>query len=368
MRCSSRCASSRRPAALSCSRRPRSSCLMPCDGLDQRRARRDVVRIGVDLDEVELVGLLPGERIEFVDRFDLVAEQRDAPGAVLVVRREHLDDVAAHAERAAVEVGLRALVLQRHQVGEQLALVELAALLQREGHGGIGFHRADAVDAGHRGDDDDVVALEQRTSRRMAHAVDLLVDGGFLLDIGVGARDVGFRLVVVVIGDEILDRVVGEERLELAVELRGQRLVGREDERGALRRLDHLGHGEGLARAGDAEQHLRAVVALDALDQVLDRLRLVALRLEVGGDDEALAAFRFLRPRRAVRHPHLAVAGGEFRAALAQQSFQRLLAGHAGEAARLRRQIGARQAVFGVFLFFTSPRRAGRGRIAKRSG
>ena len=56
----------------------------------------------------------------------------------------------------------------------------------------------------------------------------------FFLDVGVGARDVGLGLVVVVVGDEVLDRVVGEEALELAVELGGERLVGREDERGAL--------------------------------------------------------------------------------------------------------------------------------------
>ena len=282
------------------------------------------MRIGVDLDEVEFVGLLAGERVHLLDLFDLVAEQMDAPGAVFVVRRENVDGVAAHAERAAEEIGLRALVLQRHQIGHQLALVELAALLEREGHGRIGFDRADTVDARHRGDDDDVVAFEQRARRAVAHAVDLLVDRGFLLDIGVGARDVGFRLVVVVIGDEIFDRVVGEERLELAVELRRQRLVRREDERRALRRLDHLGHGEGLAGAGDAKQHLRAVVALDAFDQVRDRLRLVALRLEVGFDDEALAAFGFFRARRAVRRPRLRA---EFRPALAQQIFQRLRGG-----------------------------------------
>ena len=107
----------------------------------------------------------------------------------------------------------------------------------------------------------DVVALEQRPRRRVAHAVDLLVDVGFLLDIGVGARDVGFGLVIVVVGDEIFDRVVGKEALELAVELRRQRLVGREDQRRTLGRLDHFRHGEGLAGAGDAEQHLVALVS-----------------------------------------------------------------------------------------------------------
>ena len=292
-----------------------------------------------------------------------------APGAVLVVRREDVDGVAAHAERAAEEVALRALVLQRDEVGDELALVDLAALLEREGHRRIGLDRADTVDAGHRGDDDHVVALEQRARRRMAHAVDLLVDRAFLLDIGVGARDVGFRLVVVVIGNEILHRVVGKERLELAVELRGERLVGREDERGPLRRLDHLGHGEGLARAGDAEQHLRAVVALHAFHQVLDRLRLIALRFEVGGDGEPHAAFGFFRPRRAVRRPHLGVAAGtgEFRPPLAQQPVERLLAGQPSEAALLRRQVGARQAVFSLFLHLPLEG-GGRSRGARSGG
>ncbi len=257
------------------------------DRLDERRARRDIVRIGVDLDEVELVGLLPGERIELLDRLDLVAEQVHPPGAVLVVRRKHIDGVATHPERAAEEIASRAFVLQRHQVGDQPALVDALAPLQRECHRRIGLDRTDTVDARHRRHDDHVVALEQRARRRVAHAVDLLVDRGFLLDIGVGARHVGLGLVVVVVGDEIFDRVVGKEAPELAIELGRERLVGGENERRALRALDHLRHGEGLARAGDAEQHLGAVVALDALDQLFDRLRLVALRLELRLDDEA---------------------------------------------------------------------------------
>ncbi len=312
------------------------------DRLQQRRPRRHVVRVGVDLDEFQLVGLVAGERIELVDRFDLVAEQRHPPGAVLVVGGKHLDHVAAHAEAAAVEIAGRPFVLQRHQVGDQLALVDALALLERERHRRVGLDRADTVDARHRGDDDDVVALQQRARGGVAHAVDLLVDRGFLLDIGVGARDVGFRLVVVVVADEVFDCVVGKEALELAVELRGERLVGRQHQRRALRRLDHLRHGEGLARAGDAEQHLGAVAALDAFDQVGDRLRLVALRCERRLDHQRLPALGLLRPRRPVRRPRPL---GELGAALAQQLLQRLRrrhhAGFGGGAAGL----GARRAL-----------------------
>ena len=291
--------------------------------LQERRARRHIVRVGVDLDEFQVLRLGAGQRIEFADRLDLVAEEADPPGAVLVVGREELDRVAAHPEQAAREIaGLHALVLQRDQIADQLALVHPVAELQREGHRGIGLDRADAVDAGDRGDDDHVVALQHRAGGGVAHAVDLLVDVGFLLDIGVGARDVGLRLVIVVVGDEILDRVVGEEAVELAVELRGQSLVGREDQRRALRRLDHLGHGEGLARAGDAEQHLIALMRSDALDQFVDRLRLVALGLELRDDAKPPPALRLFRPRRPVRHPRRAVA--DIGIALVEQVFQRL--------------------------------------------
>ena len=296
------------------------------DRLHQRRARRHIVRVGVDLDEFEIVLLVAGERIELLDIFDGVAEQVHAPGAVFIVRREDVDDVAANAKRAAGKIGLRALVLQRDEVGDQLPLVDALALLQRKGHRGVGLDRADTVDARDGSDDDDVVALQQRARRRVAHAVDLLVDGRVLFDIGVGARDVGFGLVVVVIGNEILHRVVGEEALELAIELGGQRLVRRQDDGGALRGLDHLGHGVGLAGPGDAEQHLRTVVAVDAFDQFLDGGRLVALRLVFGLDLEAHTAFGFLRARRPVRRPdfYLAVIALEFRAAVADQVLQRV--------------------------------------------
>ena len=178
----------------------------------------------------------PGQRVELGDGLHLVAEQRDAPGAVFQVGREQLDGVAAHAEGAADEVGVAAPVVQGDEVGQQLALVQALAGLHGEGHGRVGLDRADAVDARHGRDDDHVVALQQGARGGVAHAVDLLVHRRLLLDVGVGARHVGFGLVVVVVGDEVLDRVVGEEALELAVQLRGERLVGREHQGRALSR------------------------------------------------------------------------------------------------------------------------------------
>ena len=134
----------------------------------------------------------------------------------------------------------------------------------------------------------------------MAHAVDLLVDGAILLDIGVGARDVSLGLVVVVKGDKILDRVVREEALELAIELRGQRLVGGENQGRALGLLDDVGHGEGLARAGDAEQDLVALACVHLSHKLGDGGGLIALRHKFGLEIQRDPAFRLLGPGRPV--------------------------------------------------------------------
>ena len=98
--------------------------------------------------------------------------------------------------------------------------------------------------------------------------------------------NVGLGLVIIVVADEIFDGVLREERLEFVIELRGERLVVREDDRGAIELLDHLGHREGLARAGDAEQHLVAVAVGQAADELRDGLRLVAAGLVVAGKFE----------------------------------------------------------------------------------
>ena len=68
---------------------------------------------------------------------------------------------------------------------------------------------------------------------------------------------------------------------------------------------------------------------VDALDQILDRRRLVAGRLEVGHHLDGDAAFGFFRPRRAVRRPQLAVLVQRI-AALDQRRQRRHRRGDAG--------------------------------------
>ena len=105
------------------------------------------------------------------------------------------------------------------------------------------------------------IRLDVARSRRRSMSS---IDRGVLLDVDVGRRDVGLGLVVVVVRDEVFDRVLREELLELAVELGRQGLVVREDQGGLSVRRDGVRQGHRLARAGDAEQGLVLVAALEA--------------------------------------------------------------------------------------------------------
>jgi hypothetical protein len=248
-----------------------------------RRLRGDVLRRRPDRQVVELREHLAGERVEVRDLLDLVAEHRDPVGR-LHVRGLHLDHVAAHPEAAAGEDGVVADVLGVDQRAQHLVAVVLRADLEDQHLLAPLLRRAEAVDAAHRGDDHHVTPRQERARRAEPQPRDVVVLRGVLLDVEVRLRDVGLGLVVVVVGDEVLDRVVGEELAELIAELRGERLVVRDHERGSLELLHHPRHRRRLAGTGGTEERLAAVPRAERLRELRDRARLVAGRPVGGGD------------------------------------------------------------------------------------
>ena len=61
----------------------------------------------------------------------------------------------------------------------------------------------------------------------------------------------------------------------------------RQDQGRTVDRLDDLGHGEGLAAAGDAEQHLVLLPFADAAREFRDGGLLIAPRLVADGQSKA---------------------------------------------------------------------------------
>ena len=88
--------------------------------------------------------------------------------------------------------------------------------------------------------------------------------------------DIGLRLVVIVVGNEVFHGVFREKLPKFAAKLGCQRLVVGQHQGGPVQLFNHRGHGEGLAGAGDAQQGLLMQPPVDTVDQRLDGLRLVA--------------------------------------------------------------------------------------------
>ncbi len=234
---------------------------------------------------------LSPQRIDLGDRFNLIAEKFDPDRTILFVRREDLNHIAPNPEGAPVKIDIVPFILNLHQFRKDFLSRYRHPLFQKEEHPVIRLRRPQAIDAGDAGDNDHIISLEEGPRGRVPHLIDLFIDLRILFNIGVGRRDVGFRLIIVVIADEKLNRILRKEFFELAVKLSGQSLVVGDDQRGFLNPLDHIGHGEGLTGAGHAEKSLMGDALENSLAQLFNGLRLISLGLELGDKLELAHAF-----------------------------------------------------------------------------
>ena len=242
----------------------------------------DVVAGGVDHHMADDLGGQAGDGVDVADAVDLVAEELHPDGGILPVGGVDLHGIPPDPKHIPGEGDVVALIADLHQTAEQLPPVHGHAGAEGDHHFGEVLRLAQTVDTAHRGYHDHVPPLQQGAGGAQPQAVDLLVGGGVLLDVGVGVGNVGLRLVLVVIGDEVLYRVVGEKLLELLAQLGGQGFVVGQYQGRPLNGLDDLGHGVGLTGTGDAQQHLGPEAVLNALGQLFDGLGLVPGGLIVG--------------------------------------------------------------------------------------
>ena len=249
----------------------------------------DIVARRIQIDVFERTNRFARHRIELIDRLDFVPPKRDAHRVFGTVYRKHFDHVAAHPKRRARKLDIAALVLDFDEAIEQRVPIHFHARTQRNRHREIFDRRAQSVNARDGCDDDHVSRLAQRARRGVPQFVDLVVDGQILFDIRIRPRNIGLRLIVIVIGHKIFDAVVGEKFAKLVAQLRGKRLVVRNNKSRSAQLLDYVRHREGLAAARNAEQHLRPQSVPQSLRQFLDRLRLIPARLEFGNQFEHYA-------------------------------------------------------------------------------
>ena len=100
-------------------------------------------------------------------------------------------------------------------------------------------------------------------------------------------------MVVVVVRNEILDRILRKELAKLGIQLGRQRLIRRQYQRRAAAAGNHIGHGVGLARARDTQQRLVRQAVVQPFHQLGDGRWLIARRGE-----------RLMQPEGAARIGH----------------------------------------------------------------
>ena len=212
----------------------------------------DIVAGGVNGHMVQYPVHRTGEGVKVGDPVDLIPEELHPDGVVLIVGGVDLHRVPPHPEAVPLKGHVIPLVAVLHQTAQQLVPVPLRPLTQRDHHLGEVIRLAQAVNAGHGGHHDHVPPLQQGAGSGQPQAVDLIIGRCVLGNIGIRMRDIGLRLVVIVVGDKILHGVVREKLLEFRTKLGRQSFIVGQHQRRPLDLLNDLGHGVGLAGAGDA--------------------------------------------------------------------------------------------------------------------
>ncbi len=236
----------------------------------------DIMFGRVDIDMIGFLQNLPGKWVESRDIFNLVTKKADPDRFAFAVSGQDFERITTHPEDTGLDFQVVALVLDIDQLPQEgIPTVDLS-FWNLQHRGAIGFRVAQTINGGDRCHDNNILAGHQRRCCCQAQTVNLFVNIGFFLDIQIASWDVGFRLIIIVIRDEILHCIFREEFGILGVKLGCQCFVVGHHQGGQLQLLDHVGNCESLACASGTEQNLVMVAFVDTFHELTDGFRLVA--------------------------------------------------------------------------------------------
>ena len=148
-----------------------------------------------------------------------------------------------------MEIHVVPVILDLDQLRHHFIPVLDHARAQGDHHVLIVHRVSQTVDTGYTGNDDDIAAFGQRHGGGETELVDLIVDGGVLGDVGIRGGDVGFGLVVVIVGDKVFNRIVREELFEFTIQLRCECLIMGNDQCRLVQLRYHICHRKCLSRS-----------------------------------------------------------------------------------------------------------------------
>ena len=218
----------------------------------------------------------PCERVKFTDSVYLIAKELHTNCEFIIIGQVNVHNIPADAELVANEIYIISFILQFNQTCAELITIHLHSRAQTDDHAAVINGIAQRVNAGDTRHNNHVAAFRKCRRSGMAETVNLIIDCAVFFNIGICRRNIGLRLIIVVVADEILHRIVREKAAHLSTDLAGQCFVWFQNKGRTVASGNDVCHGESFAGAGNAEKRLCLIPGLQSFYQRINRLRLVS--------------------------------------------------------------------------------------------
>ena len=218
------------------------------------------------------------QHIYFRNAIDFIPEKFHTNGMLRGADRENFDHIPTDTKRTSFKIQIIAVILHFHQGAQDFIPVLLHAGAQGKHHAIVFLGVTQTINTGNAGNNNDILSLHQRRRGGMAQLINFIIDRGILFDIGIRTWYIRFGLIIIIIADEILHRIFGEELLQLVIKLCRKGFIVCNDQGWLLDFLNDICHGKGFAGARNPQQSLEFQALLEALRNFFNRLRLITGR------------------------------------------------------------------------------------------
>ena len=143
------------------------------------------------------------------------------------------------------------------------------------------FRWVETIDAGNGRDNDTIRTTDETCDCSKAFLLNTFVDGHLFVDVQVTFCKVCLRLVVVVMGHEVFNCILGEIACNFMIQLTSKCFVVTKNQGWNVETFNHVGHGKGLPATCNTEQDASFLTILKLLYQFLNSTRLISRGLEL---------------------------------------------------------------------------------------
>ena len=226
---------------------------------------------------------LSGKMIELGNGFHIRTKEFNADTGIFICRK-HFNHIPADTDIAPFQHLIIAGIMNIDQLGHKIAAIHRFTPFHHHRTLAVLIRGSNPVNTGYGTDYNHILPGHERTGSLQTQFINLFIYRGVLFNVSVCYRQVGFRLVIVVIADKIFHCIMGEKLFEFTVKLGSQSFVVGHDQCWPLYFLDHIGHGVGFPGSGHSQKGLVFFAAVQTTNQFGDGLGLIALRRKIRDD------------------------------------------------------------------------------------